>query len=430
MAKRALTPTELSNLKIANRVPSNSVSIINPDTNTIYWVDPTATDTIRRLQNGGDSNGISGVYLSTNLFVDDNPEPEVQQVSTPTAPVVVQNTAPITVDLKSVIQITPNNKITRDYTKYSMRAVDSQTLMFTNTSNLVDLNVNVRSGFGIIFTPSAFALAKGAQQNVVLSFDPTELEKYQEGVNSLTVVVDVTSPTGIIVPAQPQVQPQSQPVEEQPVSNVGVPAPTWPVMDFEQRTTLDPVIEVSGYFTYSTVRTQVDTIHQNSDGDRFITNTRIEFGQRSIVEDRTPQSTWVSGLQGGLNYGSPPAGWVQDPYGGDWYPPTDPYVINNWYRPVANTPAVDPPQTFINTDPPVVETVPTDVPNLEIPPVNPQPEVPTWTNGNTGETNVGTPPIGYGFSPDNGAWFPRNSPELDTEDNIPTRGRVRPRLAE
>jgi hypothetical protein len=44
-------------------------------------------------------------------------------------------------------------------------------------------------------------------------------------------------------------------------------------------------------------------------------------------------SVWVNGTgEGGLSAGLPPAGWVQDPFGGAWYPPNDPFVLRDFDR--------------------------------------------------------------------------------------------------
>ena len=40
---------------------------------------------------------------------------------------------------------------------------------------------------------------------------------------------------------------------------------------------------------------------------------------------------WVNGITGVINWGTslPPSGWLYDPLGGTWGPPTDPYFVNS-----------------------------------------------------------------------------------------------------
>jgi hypothetical protein len=59
-----------------------------------------------------------------------------------------------------------------------------------------------------------------------------------------------------------------------------------------------------------------------------------------------PTTTWVDGTgAGGLNYGTPPDGWVRDPYGGAWYPADHPYVTSGWGGRDIPTPPPPPPPT-------------------------------------------------------------------------------------
>jgi hypothetical protein len=76
-------------------------------------------------------------------------------------------------------------------------------------------------------------------------------------------------------------------------------------------------------------------------------------------------SFWVDGTgKGGLTPGLPPAGWVQDPYGGAWYPPDHPYVLRNFDRDV---------YSVLNTNPPTETVYP--VLSLAPPPPPPPPQV-------------------------------------------------------
>jgi hypothetical protein len=126
----------------------------------------------------------------------------------------------------------------------------------------------------------------------------------------------------------------------------------------------------------------------------------------------TPPVTtvWVDGTgAGGLSLGLPPAGWVQDPFGGAWYPPNDPYVLRDFDRAARPTTIVsaidgsrgtfDPsrPATTTNTTVEVINPVP---PVLIAPPPPPPPpppvpqvfivEQPTFFNDFSNDTSFGT----------------------------------------
>ena len=109
------------------------------------------------------------------------------------------------------------------------------------------------------------------------------------------------------------------------------------------------------------------------------------------IQTLTP---WVNGTNGQLNYGTPPGGWVLDPQGGAWYPPTDPYVLNNFGRPL-------PP----STTPPLVPPSPNPLPAAP-----PSPADFRWVDGTTGQLNFSTPPAGWVLDPQGGAWYPANDP--------------------
>lgn len=104
---------------------------------------------------------------------------------------------------------------------------------------------------------------------------------------------------------------------------------------------------------------------------------------------------WVDGTNSRLNYGSPPAGWVQDPFGGAWYPPNNPFVLRDFDRAARPTTSVGidgVTGTFGSTPDPMPAA---PVPTTPIPPLPPAPPPPAPVP--TPPPPFTAPPIGSGF---------------------------------
>jgi hypothetical protein len=99
-----------------------------------------------------------------------------------------------------------------------------------------------------------------------------------------------------------------------------------------------------------------------------------------------PLTPYVDGTNGKLNYGAPPTGWVQDPFGGAWYPPDDPYVLRDFDRAVrnGNVPTITP----INTGQPILlaPTAPSPPPAAPITPPTFIPPDDSFSGGSTIQT--------------------------------------------
>jgi hypothetical protein len=98
---------------------------------------------------------------------------------------------------------------------------------------------------------------------------------------------------------------------------------------------------------------------------------------------------WVNGTStGGVSYGSPPDGWVQDPFGGAWYPPTDPFVLRDFDRAARSGYTTATAETF-NT--PILLAPEVLPPPPPPPPAPPPPYVPpeeTFFSGGSSTNNV------------------------------------------
>lgn len=115
---------------------------------------------------------------------------------------------------------------------------------------------------------------------------------------------------------------------------------------------------------------------------------------------KTNNTAWVNGVTGEYTYGSPPAGWVKDPYGGSWFPANDPYVLSGWGR-STNSDALGTTTVSENTNTTTTTvssgggTASTGTP---------------WVSGRSGDLNYGSPPDGWVQDPYGGAWYSPTDP--------------------
>jgi hypothetical protein len=433
------TEQELQQIATNNGIPLYAVRVENPITQDVFWVNPNSQTSIARIRSGEINStntsllgASSGVFLATN-------KPFIIPSFTPSQNPSQVITAPPVVNLADVLVLTPS-VIARDYKHGSGRAIDSQDVFVKNTSNLADISVTIRSAPGVTFSPNVLEIPKLSQLKTTVSFDYTVIETYPDGTSNIGVIFDVTAPNAIIAQPQPQQQQTTPNGPSLPFDMANPTAPpdiavpdVFPETDFEIRTLIDPIVEWDGYIAYSVQQVRVDWVHQDSSGVRVVLKSRVESGDRTIIQDNTPvpQRSWVNGLDGALNGGDPPIGWVIDPYGGAWYPPNDPFVLSNFGR--------TPPSTGQSTSTApvrgttiITDFVPTDIPSPTIPPapsspppINPSiPSTPngggtgtggtdettTFTNGQTGTSTQGSVPFGWVQDPFTGGWYPPDDP--------------------
>jgi hypothetical protein len=433
------TEQELQQIATNNGIPLYAMRVENPITQDVFWVNPNSITSIARIRSGEvNSSNLSLLGASSGVFLATNKPFTIPSAVPSQNPSQVISAAPV-VNLADVLMLTPS-VIAREYIHGSGRAIDSQDVFVKNTSNLADISVTIRSTPGVTFSPNVLEIPKLGQLKTTVSFDYTVIETYPDGTSNIGVVFDVTAPNAII--AQPQPQPQTTPTTPASLpfdmANPTAPAETtaqevFPEADYEIRTVIDPIVEWVGYIAYSVQQVRVDWVHQDSAGRRVVLNSRVEPGDRTIIQDNTPstQNSWVNGLDAALNNGNPPVGWVQDPYGGAWYPPNDPFVLSNFGRNPPNTG-----QTTLTAPARgttiLTEFVPTDIPNPTVPPAPSSPppfnptipstpngggtgtggtdETTTFVNGQTGASTQGSVPFGWVQDPFEGGWYAPDDP--------------------
>lgn len=521
----------------ANYTPVRTAS------NSVVFVDPNRTDLIEKYRTGElTGNGVEAVPAGaalkipptytpppTSIFTPTTPAPQPPPppAPAPTPPPVFVPPTPLQpsfnpsstatvkpIDLAAAIQLS-SRTIDREYVKGTMKTIPVQEFEVRNVTTNVNVTVGFRSIAGVIFTPNKFTLPAAQVQKVVASFDLAEIDKYPEGVNTVTAVLDLNSDTVLLQPTPPSVSappitptpivPETpvlpQPPAPQPPPPTVTPQPpspqlnVWneerfegspnstpeatifsrapflrrvvPEINYVSRSDFPPPVTVRWTMRYqwqggtlqfetftddgmriringrevwnrwvdqppSTYQFAVDYPQGVLDivveyyNDRSVGVAKVNFGanifnngvvappSNTVPDDILPPPPppplrpWVSGInsagytEGGLYYGTPPAGWLQDPYGGCWYPPNDPFVLSGWGR---NVP---------------VQTTPTTTTTPTLPPPPPPTQtLPPWVDGTNGQLNFGTPPVGWVNDPFGGAWYPPNDPYVLNNFNRP-----------
>ena len=302
--------------------------------------------------------------------------PVVTQPPITTTPVFTQPPSPPTPPAPSVRTINLRDFVTlssytidRQYIKGSLRSIPKEVITVTNRSTELDITVSLLGLAGVSFNPSTFELTKNSSREVDVIFDYAAIDTYPEGVSAVTCVMNLSS-NSVVVDPLPATAPAPIPTPTQPVLPPPVPQP--PV--FTPPPQLPPPDLVTGGGTPAT-----------QDGIGFVPTTTTRTPVLPPPPPPPPPpippvtTVWVSGLEGGLKYGLPPAGWVQDPFGGTWYPPDDPFVLRDFdraARPTTIVSAIDGSTGTFNPNQTVSSTgVSVDIinPILILPPMDPPP---------------------------------------------------------
>jgi hypothetical protein len=276
----------------------------------------------------------------------------------------------------------------RFYVKDSMNSIASETFIVKNVSGQYDVWIEIAEVEGIVPSPRSFLLERNSNKEVQVSFDVVQMNKYPEGVSRITLPIRFTSKVIIVAPEYklPPTPPQTfapvlppPPTFTAPVPPLYVPLPPPTVP------TQIPTYEPPSYIPPPLIRT-VDTTP--------FTPPPPPPPPPPRITPTEPQGIWVSGYEGGIRYGSPPAGWVLDPYGGGWYRPDDPFVLSGFGRNPQPTPQVE--WIPVTTNTPVLKQ-------------NPAPTG-IWVSGYEGGLSYGSPPAGWVQEPFGGAWYSPDDP--------------------
>lgn len=319
------------------------------------------------------------------------PPPLAPPTPTPLPPLPAP---PAVARLEDIIQFSQLST-ERFYVKDSMNAIASETFVVQNVSDQYDVWLEIAEVEGIVPTPRSFLLERKSTKEVQVAFNVVQMNKYPEGVSRITLPIRFTSkviivapeyrnppvPPPVIAPTLPPpttttvaVPPLHIPIPPQYIPTqiptytppVYIPPPIIKTVDKPftpdvlpppppDRTipTQPQSIWVSGYegglrFGSPPSGWVLDPLggcwYRPDDpfvmsgfGRNAVTAPHVEWlpvtDKPVLKADPTPASgIWVSGYEGGLQTGSPPAGWIPDPYGGAWYRPDDPFVLSGWGR--------------------------------------------------------------------------------------------------
>lgn len=117
------------------------------------------------------------------------------------------------IDLATIVQFS-RNSIDRSYAKRSLVPPASEMLNIQNTSNDIDLNVTFNSVPSVVFNPATFALPKQTSRAVTISFVPSVLETYENGMTTVNATVALTAlntPTTPLTPTSSITPPPNVP---------------------------------------------------------------------------------------------------------------------------------------------------------------------------------------------------------------------------
>ena len=195
--------------------------------------------------------------------------------------------------------------VDRQYVKGSLRSITPATINISNISDEVEVQISLAGLAGVSFDPSSFTLAKKSTQQVSILFDPTQIDSLPEGINTVNAAVNLTSNTAVLdpIPPPPPPPPPLQ-IEAAPIIPLPEPQPAPPPIIPAARPPIQPFIPPP----------------------IPVPPAPVTF----TPAPPPPQTPWVDGTTAQLHYGTPPDGWVQDPFGGDWYPANDPFVLRNF----------------------------------------------------------------------------------------------------
>jgi len=352
----------------------------------------------------GPGTAVVNYQLVQNTGVIQNPpvQPPPTPLPPPTpAPLPPLPQRPAALRLEDIIQFSQLST-DRFYVKDSMESIATETFIVRNVSDQYDVWLEIAEVEGIVPSPRSFLLERNSTREVNITFDVVQMNKYPEGVSRITLPIRFTSKVIIVAPeyrlpptpppALPPVLPPP-PVFTAPVppQYIPLPPPTVPT----QIPTYEPPSYIPPPLIVTVPQTPFTPVLPPPPPPR--------------VTPTEPQGIWVSGYEGGIRYGQPPAGWVLDPYGGCWYRPDDPFVLSGFGRNPEPTPQIEWIPVTPNTPVLKQESAPTGV----------------WVSGYEGGLKYGTPPAGWVQDPFGGTWYSPDDPFVlsgfgrGTAPNIP-----------
>lgn len=234
--------------------------------------------------------------------------------------------------------------VDRQYVKGSMRNIAPAKFNVRNTSAEVEIQVALAGLAGVSFDPSNFTLAKNGSQDITINFDVPTVDGLPEGINTVNTAINLNSNTAVFdpfpppplpVPIPPPAPPQFPPpvappipqlpptiIESLPPVSVAEPPRVIPPIDdsVRQPQPLPPVLISAPLPPPQVIPPPDDSVRQ-------------PLPPVVVVPSPPPiLIPWVDGTDNQLKYGQPPDTWVLDPFGGEWYPPNDPYVLRDFDR--------------------------------------------------------------------------------------------------
>ena len=326
------------------------------------------------------------------------PTPQPPVIPTPVTPPQASPPPPTVAPIRYInladVVILDAVVIDRQYIKGSLRNIPSAKFNVKNISSEVEVQVALSGLAGVSFDPANFTLVKNGTQEVTVNFDVATIDSLPEGINTVNAAINLNSNTAVFDPLPPP------PAPVPPPPPTPVPAPEPPPIPVLPPAVLPP--------PPSTAEIPVVQIRNNE--DFIIDPIPVTTVTPPVITPPGPPQLppppvtitpapppvlipWVNGLNAQLNYGMPPDGWVQDPFGGTWLPPNDPFVLRDFDRaarpttivsaidgsrgtfdPNAQTiPIVQPPPVLIAPGP--IEVLPPPPPPPPPPPVLPEPEI-------------------------------------------------------
>ena len=122
------------------------------------------------------------------------------------------------VKLTDIVQLS-STSVERQYVKGTLKAIDTQIITVTNTSNNVEVNAAFSPRAGLVFDPTTVLVPANSNRQVKLTFDIATIDALNEGLTAYNIPIALTSPTAIMpapIPAPPPPPPPQVPAPPAP----------------------------------------------------------------------------------------------------------------------------------------------------------------------------------------------------------------------
>lgn len=149
-------------------------------------------------------------------LIDDASAVELTGDAPPIVPDAVTDTPSVTtfqptqfsaINLASIIDVS-SRVVVREYVQDTMKAIEKESLNFTNTSKDIVVGVSLRGIQGVSFAPATFTLDPQKSQLCDVLFDVSKINQLPEGTSTLGCVMHLTSDTVLkgtpILPPPPE----------------------------------------------------------------------------------------------------------------------------------------------------------------------------------------------------------------------------------